>query len=260
MAYVAVLAYCGAILLEPLNRLYFVPCGQTDDPAFHYVDCNTGDIKAYPSILALGTQYGAWAYHGDGAYARSVQRIYLAPHGQGDNVVWHYIDMDGVKEYSAPSPVTRADAYMGATWSAVLNRVYFAPWGQSYLPSWHYVDTSTTAGTVYTYPAVNNGYIYESAIYAPALGRVYFIPRNDIIPASTVLGYVSNTGVFTHYSLGLTVDLNHEDYLGAVLSPKQQRIYFVPFNSHAKPEWHYLYVGCKCATGYEQPDGTCVGQ
>jgi hypothetical protein len=246
---VSVHAYSDAALLAPLNRLYFAPYGQSGGAVWHYVDCNTGNIVPYQGVsLPVLAYYGA-------VYVPPLNRIYYVPYNQAPSATWHYIAGDGsLQQYPVPVPGVLS-AYTGGTWSAALNRVYFAPSQQSAVANWHYIDCST-GGTVVTYAAIANGFYYYGAIYAPVLGRVYFIPRSATTP-TTNLNYISNTGVFSSYPAGVTIP--SDGYWSGVYSAKQQRIYFAPQAMQSSLNWQYLYVGCKCGTGYaEQPDGTCA--
>ena len=264
-ATVTIGGYGGGVYSPTQNRIYMVPRGQGSpgNVSWHYIDCNTGNVVAYPNpAFAAGTPAGGQVYVG-GAYSPTQNRIYFAPRNQAEAnalYAWHYIDCNVDSGASMvgtyPNPLNGVtDGYVGAVYSPTQNRIYFVPRAQATQPIWHYIDCNT--GLIGTYPSPNNviALAYSGGIYSPTQYRIYFTPNGQAAPfpafATEFWHYIDcNTG-----TVGTYLNPNNAistAYFGGVYSPTQNRIYFAPFAQGApyptNPNtqfWHYI----DCNTG-----------
>ena len=227
--------YGGSVYSPTQNRIYLVPSAQSGSANWHYIDCNTGTVVAYPKVVATVTSD---AYLG-GAYSPTQNRIYFAPSNQADpaNAKWHYIDCNTglVGEYDKPTNAIQY-SYYGAVYSPIQNRIYFVPDASN--STWHYIDCNTGAVVNYSPPVFNNSYV--GGVYSPTQNRIYFVPNST---PNINWQYIDcndgSVGSYPKPTSGLT---SGNSYAGGAYSPTQNRIYFVPFDQ-ADPTnstWHYI--------------------
>src|SRR5438477_431374 len=82
-------AYFGGVYSPTQNRIYFVPYSQGTN-AWHYIDCDTGNVIAYNQTSGVPAVDQAYA---GGVYSPTQNRIYFIPYSQGFYTSsWHYID------------------------------------------------------------------------------------------------------------------------------------------------------------------------
>lgn len=170
-------AYGGGAYSPSQNRIYFCPYVQGNQPQWHYVDCNTGAIVAYPS----GPGAVSGAYFG-AAFSPTQNRIYFAPSNQSTQPVWHYIDCStgAAVAYAHGASGISPGAYFGCVFSPTQNRVYFVPAGQAPSPSWHYVDCNTGQVVAYSHGSTTAvASAYTGASFSPETNRIYFGPRSQ---------------------------------------------------------------------------------
>ena len=205
-------SYAGGVYSPTQNRIYLVPYDQAPIATWHYIDCNTGNVVAYANGLTLANVGVNGAYIG-GVYAPTQNRIYFVPAAQSTNPVWHYINCSSetVVPYAHATGITVLNAYSGGCFSPTQNRIYFAPrrQGGDVSAVWHYIDCSVNIVTAPPGPS----------------------------------------GLVVSYSRGssLIVSSANDAYIGAVYSPTENKIYFVP-NVQAEPFpgnantqfWHYI--------------------
>jgi hypothetical protein len=118
-------AYVGGAYSPTQNRIYFVPAAQGSQDYWHYIDCNTGDVIAYPNNSGVTpiTPEASAAYFG-GVYSPTQNRIYFVPYSQVTETFWHYIDCNtgNVIAYEHHSAI--ALPAMGGVYSPTQNRIY----------------------------------------------------------------------------------------------------------------------------------------
>ena len=168
--------------------------------------------------------------------------------------------LSGANSYTNGATVT-ASSYIGAVYSPTQNRIYFVPSNQGAVhpgnpntQNWHYIDCNT--GTVGTYlnPNISVSSAYFGGAYSPTQNRIYFAPAGQALPNSvttTNWQYINcNDGTVGTYPNPNTAVTSA--YRGAVYSPTQNRIYFVPASqatpyngSNGTQYWHYI----DCNTG-----------
>ena len=260
-------SYAGGVYSPTQNRIYFVPRTQSNQPTWHYINCDTGTVVAYDH--GQGATVGPNAYRG-GCYSPTENRIYLVPQTQGNPALgfWHYIDCNvgGVPSgtvstglvvaYAAPGN-TVLQAYIGGVYSPTQNRIYFVPHQQAPSPNmWHYVNCNT--GTIVSYaPITTTGVAnaYLGGVYSPTQNRIYFVPFNQSI-VSTWHYVDCNTGAIVEYIHGASTVTGA--YQGGAYSPTQNRIYFVPFNQSSETNWHYIDCNTGAVVAYTHPGVTAV--
>ena len=80
-------AYVGAAYSPNTNRIYFAPFNQATEARWHFIDCNTSTVVAYPS----GVKVSESAAYAGVVYYPAEKRVYFIPHGQSNHEKWHYI-------------------------------------------------------------------------------------------------------------------------------------------------------------------------
>lgn len=115
-------------------------------------------------------------------------------------------------------------AYEGGVYSPYQNRIYFVPRGQSNQTDWHYVDCNTGTLAAYTHGATVVVDGYSGGCYHPPTDRIYFAPWKQGDEANWHYIDCSDGSVVAYARAG---DAGIE-YSGAVYSPNEQKIYFIP--------------------------------
>ena len=166
-------------------------------------------------------------------------------------------NLSGVNSYVNGTGAQNS-AYAGGVYSPTQNRIYFVPFAQGNQANWHYIDCVT--GTIVPYAAgvgaVANAYF--GGAYCPTQNRVYFAPHTQ---GSADWHYIDcNTptpSVITFTSPGGLAATSA--YTGAVYSPTQNRVYFMPANqcAAANTNWHYIDCSTTIPTvvSYPNPGG-----
>jgi hypothetical protein len=88
-------AYLGGAYSPVDNRIYFSPQDQSNQTYWHYVDCDTGEIKRYLNETSA-VQDAYWG----AVYSPTQNRIYLVPLNQGQLPVLHYISLSSNADVS----------------------------------------------------------------------------------------------------------------------------------------------------------------
>jgi hypothetical protein len=84
---------------------------------------------------------------------------------------------------------------------------------------------------------VNNAFIGGS--YSPTQDRIYMSPSSQ--GTTSTWHYIDcDTGAIVAYAHGSTASRSGITYNGAVYSPNENKIYFVPRGQSAQPTWHYV--------------------
>jgi hypothetical protein len=132
-------AYFGGVYSPTQNRIYLVPYAQSYETSWHYIDCNTDEVIAYPNNSGVAPVN--LAYSG-GVYSPTQNRIYLVPYAQSDETYWHYIDCTSTGSVVSYSHGITAvnNTYIGGVYSPTQNRIYLVPYAQSYETNWHYIQ------------------------------------------------------------------------------------------------------------------------
>lgn len=236
-------AYAGGAYSSKHNRIYFLPRSQSAAGWWHYIDCNTGDVVAYPTPVLI-----PFAYAG-GIYCVDLDRIYLSPSEQSVlSNRWHYIDCSNntVVEYQAVSGLPQ-QSYAGAVLCPTMNRIYFVPYRFVTGP-FQYIDCTTgTLGEWFNnsgVPIIEGGIdqgAYASGIYSPVQNRVYFSP--NYMAAYPQLHYLDcNDGNLKVYSKNPNLSVG-EVLLGTYV-PVVNKIFFSPF-FNANTNKRRYYIDCE---------------
>jgi hypothetical protein len=207
------------------------------------------------------------AYYG-GVYDPGCHRIYLVPSRQTFSsslqTHWHYIDCftQRVKSYEHGLDFSdfNPDAYVGGVYDPMNHRIYFIPYAQadpsSFQSRWHYIDCSSGQVQSYAHNRPSSEFqtrAYVGGVYDPIQGRIYFVPYQQIRSTNfkTHWHYIDcQTNTVQTYAHGfLETDFQSNAYVGAVFSPTQKKIYFIPIRqtltNNFKTHWHYI----DCETG-----------
>jgi hypothetical protein len=150
-------------------------------------------------------------------------------------------------------------AYVGGVYSPTQNRIYFVPHRQGPQNDWHYINCISGEVVAYAHgltPGDVVDFAYVGGAYSPTQNRIYFAPANQA--AEPNWHYINcATGNVVADTHGLPFGTFAAGaYHGAVYSPTQNRIYFVPHSqSNALGGWHFI----NCADGtlltYTKPSG-----
>ena len=118
--------------------------------------------------------------------------------------------------------------YRGGVYSPKQNRIYLMPNFQCTALIWHYIDCNTGSVVAYTHGATVVSAGYYGGVYSLTLNRIYLIPNEECTVATW--HYIDcDTGNVVAYAHGVVDTLNSQGYVGGVYSPKQDRIYLIPF-------------------------------
>ena len=132
-------AYAGGAYSPIQDRIYFSPHKQATQSLWHYINCRTGAVEAYPpGIAALDNAYRTMAY------SPTTNRMFLCPNGQGGEDTWHYIDCFSSSASGYPSGGGAIlSAYAGCVYSPLNSRMYLIPFTIAPQDSWHYIQEFT---------------------------------------------------------------------------------------------------------------------
>lgn len=143
-----------------------------------------------------------------------------------------------------------SNAYSGAVYSPLNNFIFFIPQNQASSsapsapnPVWHYINCSTGAIAGYTATGTgiaNGGYI--GGALDPFNNRIYMAPSGTGTIAAGNWYYIDCTSLS---AVSYAAPVITGTYSGAVYSPIQKRIYFVPRSISNQASWHYV----NCVTG-----------
>lgn len=240
----AATAYRGAAV-DPINmRAYLSPLGQATSATWHYIDLRTGRAVGY-THGASSLQSNAYT---SGSYHHNTKRIYLAPYEQYTVSVRHYIDCAAggtVVQYSNPY----LHGSLGYVQDPVTGIMYSVP----------------SRGASVTHVIDNAGQVSSRSLpFTPAasmVGAAYSATQRKIYVAmqGPDVGCVHadcQSGTYGYAPLVYSQMVSAGAYEGAVYSPVQDRIYFVPAQQAALPVWHY--VDCRSGLMVEYQHG-CSG-
>ncbi len=141
--------FYGGVYAPTLQRIYFVPHQQSNDPNWHYIDCaqNGLVVEYFHDLAVMPSNVG---YRG-AVYVPTLDRIYLVPDWQAELSTWHYIDcaQDGlVVAYNHQlDNMPLKSAFFGGAYAPTLGRVYFSPLAQatSVNKNWQYIQVGPVA-------------------------------------------------------------------------------------------------------------------
>lgn len=234
----------GAVV-DPIGmRAYMSPRGQATSSTWHYIDLRTG--------RAVGYSHGASSLVSDayalGAYHHPTKRIYLSTYFQYTKTGRHYIDCAAggtVVQYTNPY----AHIAIGYVQDPISGVLYSAP----------------AEGANVAHVISNDGQVSSRALpFTPAasmVGAAYSATQRKIYVAmqSPDVGCVyvdCQSGTYNYAPLVYSQMASLGAYEGAVYSPVQDRIYFVPAQQAALPVWHY--IDCRSGLMVEYRHG-CSG-
>jgi hypothetical protein len=135
--------------------------------------------------------------YNSGVYSPTQNRIYLVPHIQAPESLWHYIDCntDLVVEYAhnlSTAPVS--NAYHGGVYSPTQNRIYLVPFLQAPESLWHYIDCNTDLVVEYAHnlstAPISNA--YNGGVYSPTQNRIYLSPSGQSNAAGKNWHYIED--------------------------------------------------------------------
>jgi hypothetical protein len=156
-------------------------------------------------------------------------------HAQNKNIGF------GVCQYTHGATVA-SYGYLGGVYSPTQNRIYLIPCStQSSASTWHYIDCVTGLVVPYTHGAVGLAdWAFAGGVYVPGQDRIYFVPHGGTGISQTTWYYIEcSTGAVVSYTSATASGSG--GFTGGVYSPKQNRIYLVPFVSNTV-DW--LYIDC----------------
>jgi hypothetical protein len=220
------------------NRVYFTPVTQADSSYWHYVDCNSGSVIAYPNNSGVVPASGAYV---GSAYTPTLNRIYLTPGTNGYSAAqWHYIDCSTGSVVAYAHGATVSGSYEGGVYIPTQDRIYLMPRGQSSFTTWHYIDCVTGALVPYAHGLSNVASdAYFGGVYSPTTNRIFLVPFGQA--SSSVWHYIDcnrATPLVTSYTHGVSAAANA--YCGGTYSPTQNRIYFHPQGQANQAAWHFI--------------------
>jgi len=186
----------------------------------------------------------AGAYRG-AIYSPNQDRVYFVPYGQSGQPTWHYYDCrDGKIHSYAHGATVVANAYDGGVYDAVNDRIIFCPSSQLSQANWHYIDCSTGLIVPYVHGGSITITAYSKGCISPKNRRLYFAPRG--LGSEGNWNYLNlDTMTLSSYANTVSGELGSGAYSGAVYSPNEDRIYFIPLYQWIKNKFHYI----DCATG-----------
>jgi len=134
-------------------------------------------------------------------------------------------------------------AYEGGVYSPIQNRIYLIPYGEGNQADWQYIDCDTGKFVDYTHGATVVTLGYSGGAYHPVLKRLYMAPMDQAVEANwhyiaTYIDHSTAGPTVQPYTAG--VGGVAKAYSGAVYSPTQERIYFVPYGQSGETNWHYI--------------------
>jgi len=239
----------SSYILPQLNAIQNLTNWQNRLTPLHTKNANA---LTYVSSIPLSTTLSTFA-HAGAVYSPIQDRIYFVPYAVGANQFWYYLECETstIVQYTALAAGLISGAYFGGVYSPTQNRIYLIPYAVSTQTSWHYINCSvgTNSGTnVHVFPYTHGATVvanaYMGGVYSPTQNRIYFAPAGQA--NQTNWHYVDcSTGNIVAYAHGLTVSPVANAYRGAVYSPTQNRIYFVPNAQASETKWHYI----DCSTG-----------
>ena len=240
---------CSGVYAIEENLIFLIPYN-TDctNQSWHFVDTLSGVIQVYDALFATKFNLSFYAFSG-GIYSPLKRRIYLIPYNQVLSGEWYYINLltRRIEAFSGP-PVARQQAYSDAVYCPHSMRIYLVPYNQARESYWHYIDCRSDQVVAYNAIsealAVTQG-AYQGGVYCPIRKRIYLVPYMQANQAHW--HYVDcQTGRVVAYEHSLRLDFYSDSsivyaaYHGGVYSPRQQRIYLVPYRQAPFAEWHYI--------------------
>ena len=177
-----VVLYKGAIYSQKQNKVFFCPSGLYGESSWHYVDCASGEVVAYPHHSETSI-ISAAAYSG-GVYDPVNDRIFLVPNQQASHPFWHFIDCATcrVLSYSSNSSFPAVPGAFGSGgFSTITNRIYLAPCKETSYARWYYIDCTNLEVVAYFTNIVSHisDEAYDGVICLPGIKRVYFVPSRQ---------------------------------------------------------------------------------
>lgn len=146
----------------------------------------------------------------------------------------------GVCQYTHGATVT-SYGYLGGVYSPTQNRIYLVPTVQSGSANWHYIDCGTGAVVAYAHGVAGlDVWAFCGGVYVPDQDRIYLVPHGNTGVTQTTWYYIDcRTGNVIPYTS--IVPSSAGAYVGGVYSPKQNRIYLIPF---AENTYAWAYINC----------------
>lgn len=227
--------------------------------------------NANPNVTAYSHGAGSVvvsAYRG-GVYVPTQNRIYFMPAAICNQATWHYVDCNTgtIVAYTHGGGTTLAsNAYIGGVYDPVFDRIMLCPYVQATSTTWHYIDVSTVTPNLVSYTGLNLGSSQFAGVYDPLFKRVFLTPSGGTSETSWYyIDCSASTPVVRTY-VRPNVGVSLGSYQGAVYSPIQKRVYFVPHSAagivdpYTQLSWYY--VDCSTSTpvavAYPAPGNSIV--
>ena len=200
--------------------------------------------QAQPSaLLPCPPPQDVFSFYIGSVYSPSNDRIYFTPGlaywNQPGNTAWEYLNCKTGKMVTYTGDYGDV-AYWGGAYDPVKDRIYFAPVGP--VAGKNLTCLQCKTGKTLAYQAAPVSMVdnpYAGAAYSPTQQRIYFAPSSQA--TATQWHYVDCTsGSLVAYSHGVGSSMTANAYRGAVHSPSQNRIYFVPADQASASQWHYI--------------------
>jgi hypothetical protein len=113
------------------------------------------------------------------------------------------------------------------------------PRGISSAADWHYINCNTGAIVAYTHGATVASSAFAGGCYSPLSNKIFLAPLGS--SSSATWYYIDcNTGAVVPYNHGFGTTIPGSAYSGAVYSPMQNKIFFIPQGQSSQTNWHYV--------------------
>lgn len=241
-------AYWGGAY-DPINRrVFFAPYYQSSDYTWHYINCDSGEVRPYGPSESL--RYAAYC---GASYDPIRKRVYFAPYGMSVEDRWHYVDCNdrSVVEYKhGTSGIINC---RDAVYVPSKGRIYFIS-SDIRVSGYEIAYIQCSSGEVKTFSYTTDMLAYyQGGVFDPTNNRIYLTPYSTL----TKWHYIDcDNNTVVSYTHGATV--NEYGYWGGVLDTVNGRIYLVPHKQATSSTWHYINCATGAVVGYARGAVTAV--
>ena len=134
-------------------------------------------------------------------------------------------------------------SYNGGAYCPVKKRIYFLPHGSYKGYFYHYWDITSLKLVSYSGPnSATHKFPYSGGCFCPTLKRIYLSPSYDASSLKqSVWHYIDcMDGKISSYGSTQVENITFAKYCGAVFSPAQNKLFFVPTMQNKSNEWHFV--------------------